>query len=317
MLKRARSVLAITIALSLILCLNVVPVNADSNQGDTSASVPQLPSPPAGFNPLTATNQELQKYGFPTRPIDSTALNQWEYVMSRAKYYGKPIQTPSNTNSFGLQNPITYNALWAGYVTTGADNNSATYTQSSGYWTQPDYQDWWYGDPILWTGIDGYNNNSGSIVQAGTDCNATFWHAPAKNICWVEDYPNARLWESYPVISPGDQIFVLVTYGGIVSTAFFADLTNGQYTSAPFWTPDYDNTSAEYIWEDVSHMDAPNTSGTFWGCLSYGSNGGMALCNANYRECIITSDGTSGGAQWAWPTSPPNSSSGFTIDTNP
>ena len=108
---------------------------------------------------------------------------------------------------------------------------------------------------------------------------------------------------------------VNVTYGGTVSTAFFADLSNGQYTSVPFWTPDYDNTSAEYIWEDVDGMDAPNTSGTFRGCAALGPNGNLPLYYANYREFIVTSDGTSTGVPWAWPTSIPNSDSGFTIES--
>ncbi|MGA9695926.1 MAG: G1 family glutamic endopeptidase [Dehalococcoidales bacterium] len=316
MWKRIRTISAIVVALCLVLGLNVLPVNADSNQNPPATVAPALPSPPSNFNPLTATNAELQQYGFPSRPVDPAALAQWENVMSHCKYYGKPEQTPSDTTSFGLQKPINYSYNWAGFATTSLDNNGATFTEASGYWTQPNYLDTFYGDPILWTGIGGYQQGN-PIVQAGTDCNGTFWHAPVQNICWVEDFPYRRLWESYPVITPGDNIFVNVTYGGTVSTAFFADLSNGQYTSVPFWTPDYDNTSAEYIWEDVDGMDAPNTSGTFRGCATLGPNGNLPLYYANYREFIVTSDGTSTGVPWAWPTSIPNSDSGFTIDTNP
>jgi hypothetical protein len=310
--KTLKKILIIFVVSCLILGMNVLPVNADSHQ----PSIPtQLPAPPDGFNPLVATAADLAKYGFPSRPVDPVALAQWEYVMSNAKYYGKPVQTPSTVTSNGLEQPIDYNLLWAGYATTSSNNNGATYSQTSAEWTQPNYLDYWYGDPILWTGMGGINTEY--IVQAGTQCNGTYYHAPAKNIFFVQDFNNNWEWESYPVIAPGDLIWVDVTYGGEVSTAYLEDISNKEYTSVQFFTGYYDGTSAEYIWEDVAHLDAPNTSGTFANCYSIGTNGMTYLYNANYTECIITSDGTSTGAQWAWPTGLPNTSSGFTINTNP
>lgn len=47
--------------------------------------------PPKDFNPLTASNSQLTKYGYPTRLTDKSQLKQWQYfVMHRV------IQTPGN-----------------------------------------------------------------------------------------------------------------------------------------------------------------------------------------------------------------------------
>ena len=93
--KKIKIFSAIFIALCLILSLNVLPVNADSNHVLIPTLVPQIGAPPSGFNPLTATDNELQQYGFPSRPSDAKELQEWETVMQYAKYYVKPDQHPS------------------------------------------------------------------------------------------------------------------------------------------------------------------------------------------------------------------------------
>lgn len=47
--------------------------------------------PPKDFNPLTASNSELTKYGYPSRPIDKSQLKKWQYFVTH-----RIIQTPGN-----------------------------------------------------------------------------------------------------------------------------------------------------------------------------------------------------------------------------
>jgi hypothetical protein len=41
--------------------------------------------PPKNFNPLSATNDQLKEYGFPSRPTDPDRLKLWVQVRSKYK----------------------------------------------------------------------------------------------------------------------------------------------------------------------------------------------------------------------------------------
>lgn len=43
----------------------------------------EFPEEPSGFNPLTATNEELAEYGYPPRPSNKAFREDWESVMKR------------------------------------------------------------------------------------------------------------------------------------------------------------------------------------------------------------------------------------------
>ena len=47
------------------------------------------PVPPAGWDPLKASSDEIHQYGLPPRPSDPTALRDWSAKMSRLKFRGK------------------------------------------------------------------------------------------------------------------------------------------------------------------------------------------------------------------------------------
>lgn len=81
---------------SLFFSVSPSVANAASNkQGILPAVIDQINEPPANFNPLKATSQELEKYGFPKKPTDVKALQEWENAMEHAKYYVKPEQKAS------------------------------------------------------------------------------------------------------------------------------------------------------------------------------------------------------------------------------
>ena len=275
----------ITITLCLVLSLNMLPVNAGSNQDKLDTSVKQLPEPPDGFNPATATDLELQQYGFPSRPSDLIALAQWNDVMSHAKHFVIPKEIQSTT-SRGSVPPRKYTSNWAGYVVNGVNNNNATYTQATALWQQPTYSG--SEDLSFWTGIGGFNGSQ-AVVQAGTDCDATEFLGTVRNMFWVDDAPNNLVYLTKPVVNPGDYLYVCVTYGGNTSTACLVNWSTDDYTIRTFDTLQYDGSSVEYIHEDANANYYPPYydswgSATINGCSYYGNQGGWYLADSNYRE---------------------------------
>jgi len=287
MLKRARSILAITIALSLILCLNVVPVNADSPQGDTSAVVPQLLSPPAGFNPLTATNQQLKEYGFPARPSDLTALQEWNNIMQHAKYYVKPAQYQAPM-SLGLTQ-TNYDTNRAGYAVLSRDNpGNPLFTEVYGQWTQTQSPNC----ISYWVGLGGAQGD-GIIVQAGAaSCVPqniiSEFQLTSNYAFWVEDFPIRPFYEPTPVVHPGDELYVHVMNFGTQSQAFLLNESSNQYTCAPFATPNYTDVSADYMFED-STMSPPSIDSTLFSYCWLNStlNGFGLFTDYTYEKYII------------------------------
>jgi hypothetical protein len=287
MLKRMRAILAIIIALCLILCLNVIPVNADSTQGDTNMVVPQLPSPPAGFNPLTATARQLKEYGFPAKPSDATSLAEWTHVMSYAKYYEKGTLTPT-VNTISSDSDSSPN--WAGYVIQSTPNNGTIYSQAWGDWTQPPAVSG--TRPACWVGVGGYTQPN-FVVQAGAISNTTSMPGAVRAVEFaVEDYqPNGGgviQLVSSPVINGGDELYAQVMYGGATSTAFLLDFRTYAYNIVSFATQYYSGLSAEYIYEPLNNMYSTGLFIPFRACAYVDSNGIAGnLSNSNYTKVII------------------------------
>lgn len=61
-----------TISLSLLLCINgSTPAFANSNiKGILPTIAGSIEEPQDNFNPLTASQEDLKKYGFPAKPTD-------------------------------------------------------------------------------------------------------------------------------------------------------------------------------------------------------------------------------------------------------
>jgi hypothetical protein len=312
MWKRLRTISALIIALCLILCVNALPVNADSNQGNSTVSVPELPSPPAGFNPLTATALQLKEYGFPARPSDSTSLAEWTRVMSYAKYYVKPVLTQSTTKISSafvseIYQGTGYSQIWSGYMIQSANNNNITYSQAWGDWTQPGVQNGGV-QVCCWVGLGGWA--SGYTVQAGAitnTMNMTGSDAPIEFA--LEDTPNDPIFIAYPQINAGDEVYAQVTYNNPnCSSAFLLNFQTYQYTSINFYSPYYDGSSAEYIYENMDMIYSPSAYIPFKACDYVSADGIYGnLSNSSYTKIIMTDNGRHSGAQEAVPGAVTNS----------
>jgi len=234
-----------------------------------------IAAPPQGFDPLTASDQDLDYYGFPPRPNATAAPKayaSWKSAIAASKtrilptlevtnvFHGpakKKASTSKESNTLESYN-------WSGYV-----NNSGirTYSNSSFYFLYSDFVvpvanqafgacngGWDFGSN--WVGIDG--DGSGDVLQAGIEFDAycldlvtpmaATYYSP-----WFEWYPNGETRITNLPIAPGDDYFVEVW--NTSSTAGHAYLVNrnlNEYViinfSAPSGTKLVGN-SAEWVVE--------------------------------------------------------------------
>jgi sorbitol-specific phosphotransferase system component IIA len=96
----------------------------------------EFPRPPEGFNPITASDEELEEYGYPERPAGGAAREDWETAMSEVNGFapaelcaGFPRGGTARYN--GLSNgDTTTSEGWSGYV---AFNSASENTWNGGH----------------------------------------------------------------------------------------------------------------------------------------------------------------------------------------
>jgi hypothetical protein len=129
----------------------------------------EVKAPPAGWNPLTASPEELNAYNLPPRPADPAALQRWVDLVTKTQWQpptfgdGRPREGAGPSFSGGATQIISYN--WGGVVTTG------TYTAVRGSWRHP----FAYADPgprpalsTQWIGLGGFAPGK-PLIQIGTE----------------------------------------------------------------------------------------------------------------------------------------------------
>jgi hypothetical protein len=155
-------------------------------EDDLKARLHLAPPPPAGFDPLTATSDELERYGLPPRPdpdVYEAAFGVWRRMMSPPLRI-VPATFPLLTDKFDYRisvqaralkiapsAPLETSANWSGgYITA---NHTGPFLMVFGSWTIPtpnqpagapndDYR------CATWVGLDGLRRYSDSLPQLGT-----------------------------------------------------------------------------------------------------------------------------------------------------
>jgi hypothetical protein len=250
--------------------------------------------PPAGFDPVHATDAELKAYAMPPRPNPTThprEYGNWKRAMLLVKtreigevtltgrYHGPAAITGHHTDA-SRGNTINTSGNWSGFVNL---NGLTSYNTSSSYsFITSDFvipvvkkivcnSQWVVSSQ--WVGIDGYSN--ADVLQAGTEadayCNPTF--GPSTSYyAWFEWYPYNEVRSSVQV-SPGDDMYVNVwDTSPTTGYAYIENQNTGvaqeYYLTAPKGTSLIGN-SAEWI------LEAPSNEGSttladynndwFWG----------------------------------------------------
>lgn len=185
--------------------------------------------PPAGFDPNTASADELQSYGYPPRPTADQgpeALARWAKITNPALTRIVPRLVATNIYHRPMSGQIIKNKVlssnWSGRALV---HKKPAFTSVSGTWTVPTVQQAFgacSGSPDYsseWVGIDGFSNDL--LFQAGSEADADCDGGSTSTLYrpWIEWLPAAETVLTYsngdPLpFAPGDYLIVTVTATG-------------------------------------------------------------------------------------------------------
>jgi hypothetical protein len=222
---------------------------------------------PVGFNPLTATPQQLEAAGLPPRPggpIQHGALAGWERAVTSNARHVMPDLSPGKVKH-GPYQPLPSgfdsNYNWSGYE---VGNAVTSYSAASFYALVANYVvpvavqaygtctgGWDYS--ATWVGIDGYG--SSDVLAAGTDSDAYCSGSTksANYTAWYEWYPSNEVKIGGFPVGPGDDIFVEVwSTSATVGHAYMVNYNTNQVVNLTFNAPSgtmLTGNSAEWVME--------------------------------------------------------------------
>lgn len=287
--------------------------------GDTTV----FPVPKKGFDPLTASDEELEENAFPARPKDAAALNRWEDTM---KYYketvtpGIEIKKDMPKKATIVWNKVSQN--WSGYVA-NTDSGSAgdqwvavegDFTQvgdlgGSTYYVNDDNS----SIVSTWVGLGGENcvNGRYRLVQAGTDL--TINGQGQSEFCVWYEYLNSITGEElsegvYPVVCNFlsvhklDKIHVYVSFETANNRCDFyvLDETTGQAAQSYILgmvdhEKYYDGSTAEWINEKPATF-MPNCHSETWSdCYAFSSDQKWHTLGSTGHYSILLEDNNNKG----------------------
>ena len=243
-------------------------------------------APPAGFKPLTASDEELAAYGFPPRPDkaeDPHGYEVWARVMSMPakRWYGelKPSKAHSSLANRALSRPqaqvlessatLLKEPNWSGVLNTISGTTFSTSTSFccvAGEFVVPQPQqafslsggnicDGNIDQASFWVGMGGANGtglgNQNNIAQMGVDILAPCGDSNGSAYAWVEWFPAGS--QQLFNVSAGDDIYVSVNATSpTTATVYLHDLTGQTVASQQITAPSgvqLVGNEAEYIVE--------------------------------------------------------------------
>jgi hypothetical protein len=243
------------------------------------------------FDPLTATNAQLDANGLPHRPTGAADLAVWRhYVTSKRKTATCPVSTgrrigPAGTSAgaksatkaatSGSSEKV---ANWAGYELTEEHH---TYTYAKGKWKIP-----WPSTPGTkkyyscdWVGIGQGNSKKHPLVQAGSESDSNISPGMDRYYIWWEVFPlnNQQKVSAITTNSKNDDVYVSVSFTTNHAVMKVIDETTGSGGTYTYKTGSFKpDTSAEWIYERTGEGDyypwlAPATTHFTDAYAKYGS----------------------------------------------
>ncbi|HTW89309.1 MAG TPA: G1 family glutamic endopeptidase [Candidatus Binataceae bacterium] len=215
--------------------------------------------PPPTFDPTTASDDELQLYGYPPRPgADATPQDraQWAAVTNpnlnrivpqlvHTNIYHRPAAGLREVSSSNPSSKKYTSTNWSGYALA---HKKPAFTSVTGSWTVPPVQQafgscsdgWDYSSQ--WVGIDGLTNSL--LFQAGSEADAYCSGGSTSELYrpWIEWLPESEIVLTYsngdPLpFAPGDYLIVTVTATGwsngqsSTGTLLYTDVTQNWQAS--------------------------------------------------------------------------------------
>lgn len=218
-------------------------------------SVITFEAPPAGFDPTTASEDQLKKHGFPYDVTDPEVKKRYDFIKQKLAgrfHYVQPTfqvnpdrfhgpRKPAGGASAHVSSGAETSGNWSGGVLHAAAGQSFKWV--SGDWVVPNVgaptQNKWYYSSN-WIGLDG--DGSGDVCQAGVECEVyQSGTTVTTNIYpWFEWYPLPETKITNLAIRPGDMVTMTICTAGpnsTTATVVFANHTTGASTSLSFTAP--------------------------------------------------------------------------------
>ena len=214
--------------------------------------------PPNDFLPETASDAELEEYGFPARPntnqpfldyatwLRIVKCNRIVPLLEKTKVYHAPARGRGQTTMRGgVMSTTSYN--WSGIVIEDTNNPfAAAQTRVAASYVHPTVINKDIGFPPLilaivpdaivsqWVGVDGWNTNSNDVLQCGTSAHLYVPVGGSDNYFWIEWYPDPEVRVTNLPVRTGDLVSIFLSVVGPTKGSFvLANLTTNQ--SVPLW----------------------------------------------------------------------------------
>src|SRR5579862_2608766 len=176
-------------------------------------------SVPEGFEPNTATDQELLDYGYPPRPDRSNAraMALWQRAVHTTRVSTDLVERPSRfhrppqelSTQQNEKNITGTSGNWSAVVLDGAKANFGSVV---GYWAVPNVASQAPGTKnaysSMWVGLDG--SGTADLIQDGTE--SDWIGGKAVYDAWVEVLPSAETVLTGLQVAPGDAIYASTQY---------------------------------------------------------------------------------------------------------
>jgi hypothetical protein len=227
-------------------------------------SVMTVPYPPADFDPLTASDEQLARYDVDPRPNSPIEISDWIKVHAAYVRPDRPqesIEVPSVMSQAGT----IYTSIWGGWMVGNMYMTVNTYVGVKGTFIVPSLSLACTGinASAVWVGLGGASGLPNELVQQGvTQCNfhigSTYWDG------WVPFYEYANTLDPKPLcmvktpIPVGHRVYQSLTFLTGVNIGYFylddLDDTKGPlscHSTAPGgWQ--FNGATAEWIVEKPS-----------------------------------------------------------------
>jgi hypothetical protein len=227
---------------------------------------------PEAFDPESASDQELQSYGYPRRPDpnDAKPYGLWLRAVHTTRVTTDLVPNPGRVHlpmqSVGPQTTVdnTTNVKsgnWSGYSLVGG---SPIFNEVVGLWIVPNVasqSENITGYSSMWVGIDG-NCSCNDLIQDGTD--QDWVNGKAVYRAWIEFIPESEIPLSGLTVNPGDVIYAYSAAeeksGKITGYYYVANLNTNKSVSTSLAMPKGDTfvgKSVEWI------VERPQINGSF------------------------------------------------------
>ena len=216
-----------------------MPDNADDAAAHRPPGIRLFTPPPAGFDPVRATDRELLAHGYPARPDPERQPElhkHWTAMLSRPITVIRPEfeEAPPQLGGKQLSYADTQGSGWAGsqFIVAGGGDPVQFVT---GQWTVPAVAvpegDHGLSMCATWIGIDAPSDGDDHILQTGTTQQINYGDSPSA-FAWFQWFPAPPSTLSNLAVSPGDVVYGLICVDtSTEARIYLGNMTTGQLVS--------------------------------------------------------------------------------------